>query len=134
MSRFRSVGRLAFARGNSSWAKNFNANLLFARNMHSNQRSMAAAFSRMSTLLVAGEAPVACGFAEQFRDMTSSDVPCQDGGSKESELETEAQVDVSLDPNVEVRSLVLNHGGVCEIWSLTKSQITNQKQFFTTDT
>ena len=130
MSRFRSVGRLAFARGTSSWAKNFNANLLFARNMHSNQRTMAAAFSRMSTLLVAGEAPVACGFAEQFRDMTSSDVPCQNGSKESGEWETEAQVDVSLDPNVEVRSVVLNHGGVCGIWSFTKSQITNHQQIF----
>lgn len=116
------MGRLAFARGNSAWATSFNANLLAARNMHSMRRTLIAAapvVSRFSALLAAGEAPITSGFAEQFRDMSSllrSD-DCQD-----SESDSESQVDVSLDPNVDIRS-VIHHGGVCEIWSLSKSQI-----------
>ena len=121
MSRFRSVGRLAFARGNSSWANNFNANLFAARNNLQWKKTLGVVtpslMSRMSTLAIAGEAPVGAGFAEQFRDMSSLPVRSEGEGT-ESEVDSQQAADLCVDSNVEIRNMLNHLGGGCEIiWS-----------------
>ena len=74
MSRFRSsVGRFAFARGNSSWAREFNSNMDFLRRgfvtgpLSLNRTRLSAS----AMMALAGEVPTLTGFAEQFRGMSS---------------------------------------------------------------
>lgn len=107
MSRFRAVGRIAFARGNSSWARSFNQNLNMARGQFVSPLSQtrllsSLAMSRMSTLGLAAEVPVGSGFAEQYGDMS----PFNLSGvvdAAESKLETDTEVEVSTEPAVDRR-------------------------------
>lgn len=92
MSRFRSVGRTAFARGNSAWARNFNINLAEARFAHSwtfpaSWRMLnAPMMSRMAMLCAGSEAPLATGFAEQFADSSSHNLCGEMAASEDAEI------------------------------------------------
>ncbi len=65
----RFCGRFAQARGNSTWARSFNANLTQQRTMFDQNRMFASVCINMRQC--AGEAPMT-GFAEQYRSMTQS--------------------------------------------------------------
>jgi hypothetical protein len=132
MSRFRSVGRIAFARGNSSWAKTFNQNVMMARSgasFSSYHRVMTAAMTKFSTLAFAAEVPAGSGFAEQFRDMSPFNLS-QVVENTETELETDSEVEVSTEPAVDTRiNKMSNLSQSCgynfsqKTWSLLRRKI-----------
>jgi len=124
MSRFRSsVGRIAFARGNSSWAREFNSNLTAARrgfvsatspmSLNRNRLSMSA------MMALAGEVPTLTGFAEQFRGMSS--LAHGSFASENSELVSDDEVLVSAAEVVAIDSVVSSlagNGVSTKTWSL----------------
>lgn len=128
MSRFRSsIGRISFARGNSSWAREFNANLSSARrgffsvSSCSNALSMNRSRLSMSAMMaLASEVPTLTGFAEQFRGMSS----LAHGSlvSENSEIVSDDEILVSAADVAAVDSVIANltgHGGVStKTWSL----------------
>ena len=116
MSRFRSIGRIATARGNSLWARNFNTNLKFGFHSSINSHVMSpsawrvlaagqtAALSRISTFALAAELPVGCGYAEQFRDTNPHTMSApEDSGSEElmEEAEIGAAVETANEMNIQ---------------------------------
>ena len=116
---------MAFARGNSSWARQFNASL----NLHrtggvtgptlSTWRMLSSApvMSRMNTFALAAEVPTGSGFAEQFRDMSAHTIsgPCD---SAEAELETESEIVASVDANgIETNQITNLQSGCSKTWS-----------------
>ena len=124
MSRFRSsVGRIAFARGNSSWARDFNSNLTAARrgfvsatspmSLNRNRLSMSA------MMALAGEVPTLTGFAEQCRGMSS--LAHGSFASENSELVSDDEVLVSAAEVVAIDSVVSSlagNGVSTKTWSL----------------
>lgn len=100
MSRFRSIGRVAFARGNSLWARNFNTNVKACLQSSSSPsfngispstwRILSASqplSSRLSTFALAAELPVGTGYAEQFRGTNPHTMAGPDDKVSEEALE-----------------------------------------------
>ena len=124
MSRFRSsVGRIAFARGNSSWAREFNSNLNAVRrgfvsctnplSLNRNRLSMSA------MMALAGEVPTLTGFAEQFRGMSS--LAHGSLATENSELVSDDEVLVSAAEVTAIDSVVASlagNGVSTKTWSL----------------
>ncbi len=124
MSRFRSsVGRIAFARGNSSWTREFNSNLTAARRGFASVTSpMSLNRNRLSIsamMALAGEVPTLTGFAEQFRGMSS--LAHGSFASENSELVSDDEVLVSAAEVVAIDSVVSSlagNGVSTKTWSL----------------
>ena len=73
--------------------------------------------SMMSTLSAATEMPTGSGFAEQFRDMSSSLISGPSDNA-ETELDTEAEVTVSAETAVETNQMTnLQSGCLSKTWS-----------------
>ena len=138
MSRFRSsVGRFAFARGNSSWAREFNSNLVsvrrgFATSPLSLNRTRLSASAMMA---LAGEVPTLTGFAEQFRGMSS----LAHGGSvasENSDTVSDDEVLVSASEVSAIDSVIasLTHGGTVttKTWSLDGGRLRREEQRYMT--
>lgn len=105
MSRFRAVGRIAFARGNSTWARSFNQNLnprsfntgIAPQTFRMLSAASSLNLSKFSTFALAAELPVGPGFAEQFRDMSAPTV----GAKSESSLSEESSEESDVGATVE---------------------------------
>ena len=124
MSRFRSsVGRIAFARGNSAWAREFNTNLASARRGFTTIVSpLSFSRSRLTTsamMALAGEIPTLTGFAEQFRGMSS--LAHGSMATENSDLVSDDEVLVSAAEVAAIDSVVASltgNGVSTKTWSL----------------
>jgi hypothetical protein len=104
MPRFRAVGRVAFARGNSAWARGFNQRLnknfntgIAPQTWRMLSEASSLNLSKFSTFALAAELPVGPGFAEQFSDMSAHAVGARSESSVSEEASEESDVAATVE-------------------------------------
>lgn len=118
-------GRFAQARGASSWARAFNANLTqqrksFVQTASFSSRSLFSSANLRAMASVAGEAPLT-GFAEQYRSITHSFTTLGQSGSTSDSVAGDADAQIVAGSTVDELEFVqiaevptlftYNHGG-----------------------
>ena len=124
-------GRFAQARGASSWARSFNANLTqqrksFAQSASFSSRSLFSSANLRAMASVTGEAPLT-GFAEQYRSITHSFTTLGQSGSTSDSVAGDADAQIVAGSSVDELEFVqiaeiptlftyIHGGSKIEIW------------------